>query len=167
MKDFIKKLILKLFKFGNALILEEKYNSYRNKYNLSASFRFNGDGILLYGNGVIEIGDKSYVGHNTFIQSKEGCKVVIGKGCSISHNVKFYTSTDEADQDFSITPTKTKLGNIVVGDYVWIGANAFISPGIKIGDNSIIGANSVVTKDVGSFEIVGGVPAKLIRKKRI
>ena len=50
---------------------------------------------------------------------------------------------------------------------MWIGANVFITPGVTVDDNSIIGANSVVTKDVEPFSIVGGAPAKLIRIKNI
>ena len=60
-----------------------------------------------------------------------------------------------------------KKGNITIEDFAWIGANVLINPGITIGANSIIGANSVVTKDVLPFSIVGGVPAKLIRMKNI
>lgn len=93
--------------------------------------------------------------------------VIIGKGCSISHNVRIYTQSLDADQDFSKSGLIEKTGDVIVEDYVWIGANVFINPKIKIGKNSVIGANSVVTKDVPPFSIVGGVPAKLIRMKKI
>jgi maltose O-acetyltransferase len=83
----------------------------------------------------------------------------------ISHNVRIYSSSAVADQDFSNNSIEIKYGNVLIGDYVWIGANVFIGPGVKIGNNSVIGANSVVTKDVEEFSIVGGVPAKLIRYK--
>ncbi|WP_275950878.1 CatB-related O-acetyltransferase [Cytobacillus citreus] len=54
-------------------------------------------------------------------------------------------------------------GNTVIGNDVWIGYNATIMPGVNIGDGAIIATNAVVTKDVPSFSIVGGNPAKLIR----
>ena len=54
---------------------------------------------------------------------------------------------------------------MLIGDGVWIGANAFINPGIRIGSNTVIGANSVVTKNLEANSIYGGVPAKLIRQK--
>jgi len=76
-----------------------------------------------------------------------------------------YSSSAVADQDFSKNSIEIKYGNVIISDYVWIGANVFISPGVKIGNNSVIGANSVVTKDVEKFSIMGGVPAKLIRFK--
>jgi len=59
-------------------------------------------------------------------------------------------------------PTK---GNTVVGNDVWIGYDATIMPGVKIGHGSIIATKSVVTKDVEPYSIVGGNPAKLIRKR--
>ena len=58
-------------------------------------------------------------------------------------------------------------GDIVIGNGVWIGANVFINPGIRIDNNVVIGANSVVTKDIKENSIVGGVPAKLIRIKNV
>ena len=54
---------------------------------------------------------------------------------------------------------------IIIEDDVWIGRNAIVMPGIKIGKGSIIGAGSVVTRNVESFSVVGGVPAKLIKKR--
>ena len=54
---------------------------------------------------------------------------------------------------------------IVIEDKVWIGINSTILPGVKIGYGAIVGAGSVVTKDVPPYAIVGGVPAKLIRKR--
>ena len=54
---------------------------------------------------------------------------------------------------------------IVIGNDVWIGANVIILPGVKIGDGAVLAAGAVITKDVHPYEIVGGVPAKLIRKR--
>jgi virginiamycin A acetyltransferase len=56
-------------------------------------------------------------------------------------------------------------GNLVIGNDVWIGYNATIMAGVTIGDGAIIGTNSVVTKDVEPYAIVGGNPAKLIKKR--
>jgi virginiamycin A acetyltransferase len=58
-----------------------------------------------------------------------------------------------------------EYGDTIVGNDVWIGYNSLIMPGIKIGDGAVIGANSVVTKDVPAYTIVAGNPAKIIRKR--
>lgn len=56
-------------------------------------------------------------------------------------------------------------GDIVIGNDVWIGYEAVIMPGVHIGDGAVIGTRAVVTKDVEPYTIVGGVPAKPIRKR--
>ena len=56
-------------------------------------------------------------------------------------------------------------GDTIIGSDVWIGQNVTIMPGVKIGDGDIVGANSVVTKDVKPYTIVAGNPARLIRKR--
>jgi maltose O-acetyltransferase len=161
LKRIIGFLFIKLDLIKNACI----YERYRYKYKLNSGFRFNGLNILFYGNGEIIVGDDSYIGEYSTIQAIAEYKVIIGNKCQISHNVRIYTGTDQADQDFSLSDRIAKNGNVIIEDYVWIGANVFINPGIIIGKNSIVGANSVVTKNVMPNTIVGGVPAKLIRNK--
>lgn len=141
------------------------YRILRNKYDIHPSFRFNGRFIEMYGLGRIKIEKNSYIGSFSTLQADHGCILRIGEGCMISHNVRIYTSTASPDQDLSQRPHVTKYGNVEIGNYVWIGANTFINPGVRIGDNSVVGANSVVTKDIKENTIVGGVPAKLIRTK--
>lgn len=145
---------------------EERYQYFRNHYNITSNFGFNGTDIRIYGDGEIDLGNDSYIGSYSTIQLTKGFKVVIGKKCQISHNVRMYTSSADPDQDFTVEKVKpAKNGNIIIGDGVWIGANVFINPGIKVGNNAVVGANSIITKDVADNAIVGGVPAKLIRFK--
>lgn len=142
------------------------YDYYRSKYTLAKSFRFNGIQILFYGNGQIICGENSYIGNYSTIQAADNCKVVIGDNCSISHNVRIYTSSNVTDQDLNNNLPKQKVqGDVIIGNGVWIGANVFIKEGVTIGDNSIVGANSVITKNMEPDGIYGGVPAKLIRMK--
>ena len=63
------------------------------------------------------------------------------------------------------TVKKEKGKKVIVEDDVWIGRSAIIMPGVKIGKGSIVGAGSVVTKDIEPFSVVGGVPSKLIKKR--
>lgn len=166
-KKLFLKFILKLYRIAKHEEEVRVYNSFRKKYDLDSTFRFNGEDILLYGDGEIQIGKNSYIGSYSTVLAYKACKVTIGEGCNISHNVRMYTQSYDADRDLSIKPFKEKVGNITIGNFVWIGANVFINPGVTIGDNAVVGANSVVTKDVEPFCIVGGVPCKLIRKKKL
>ncbi len=110
-----------------------------------------------------------------------GDKLIIGKFCMIASDVEFimnganhltksissypfaiFGKSWENAMDDKKYPTK---GNTEVGNDVWIGFKATILPGVKIGDGTIIGSCSVVTKDVEPYSIVGGNPAKVIRKR--
>lgn len=132
-----------------------RYSFYKNKYNIESTFKFNGENIKFYGDGQICLGDKSYIGELSSIQACEGQKVVIGKNCRISHNVRIYSSSAIANQDFSqFDNLIVKKGDVIIGDNVWIGVNVYIGPKVTIGSNSIIAANSVITKDIDSNVII-------------
>ena len=110
-------------------------------------------------------------------------KLIIGKFCSIACGAKFLFNSanhtlsslstypfpifyEEWDSDVkNITKAWDNKGDIVVGNDVWIGYEAVVLAGVTIGDGAIIGARAVVTKDVPPYTIVGGVPAKPIRKR--
>ncbi|MBM6997415.1 streptogramin A O-acetyltransferase Vat(I) [Paenibacillus sp. DXFW5] len=110
-----------------------------------------------------------------------GTKLIIGKFCSIAPEVRFMMDggthrMNGSTYPFNLfgngweafTPTLEDLpikGDTVVGNDVWIGRHATIMPGVKIGDGAIIAAESVVVKDVDPYTIVGGNPAKEIRKR--
>lgn len=79
-----------------------------------------------------------------------------------SYNCSFISanhSADDLNEHVKSTPIR-------IGENVWLGANCVVLPGVQIGNNAIIGAGSVVTKDVATNSIVGGVPAKLIKMKK-
>jgi len=109
--------------------------------------------------------------------------LVIGKFCSIACGAKFlFTSANHTLRSLStypfplfyeawdtpaseVTAAWDNRGGIVIGNDVWIGYEAVILSGVHIGDGAIIGTRAVVTKDVEPYTIVGGVPAKPIRKR--
>ena len=120
--------------------------------------------------------EKNVLYHFDFI----GDKLIIGKFCAIASDVKFIMNgANHPLNHFTTYPFAifghawentmsvegTSKGNTVVGNDVWLGYNALIMPGINIGDGAIIATNAVVTKDVEPYTIVGGNPAKLIRKR--
>jgi maltose O-acetyltransferase len=158
----LSDLLLRLRMFGWNIV----YRGYRQRYDIEPSFRFNGAGIQFYGSGRINLGADSYVGELCSLQASSGEVVQIGNCCSISHNVRVYTSTAHPDVDFTKGPPPTSSGSVLIGNGVWIGANTYIGPGVTIGDNAVVGANSVVTRSVPASEIWGGVPARRIRVKR-
>ena len=87
--------------------------------------------------------------------------VTIGDGCQIGHNVVFATL------NHGLQPEErgiTYPAPIVLGKNVWVGSNSTILQGVTIGDNAVIAAGAVVTKDVEAGTIVGGVPARFIKK---
>ena len=110
-------------------------------------------------------------------------KLIIGKFCSIACGAKFlFTSANHTQASLStypfpiffeewgldvqdITSAWDNKGDIVIGNDVWIGYEAVIMAGVHIGDGAIIAARAVVTKDVPPYTIVGGTPAKEIRKR--
>lgn len=143
------------------------YLKFRKTYAIDKKFRFNGKGIIFYGKGDIHAGSESYIGELSTLQATDGYKICIGVGCQISHNVRVYTQSAVADYDFSQSNRPQKYGDVSFGDYCWVGANVFVNPGLSIGENAVVGANSVVTKNIPPFEIWGGVPAKFIRRKRL
>ena len=111
----------------------------------------------------IEIGSNCQINEGVFIQSGH-----IGNYVLIAPNVSLLGAFHAFDNT-EIPISKQKITNenpCVIEDDVWIGRNVVIMPGVHIGKGSIVGANAVVTKDIESYSIVGGVPAKLIRKRK-
>ncbi len=165
---FLIKIISIPYYYFRLAYQKNIYNGFRKKYEIDKSFIFNGDGILMYGDGIIKIGKNSYIGRHSSIQSTRNYHVKIGKNCKIGPFFCIWTQTSNVDHDYNLENEITsKIGNIIINDAVWIGANVVVSPGVTIGENSIVGANSVVTKDVPPYAVVGGVPAKIIKYKSV
>lgn len=107
------------------------------------------------------MGAQVKIGDNTFInrRSKIFCKdmVHIGNRCAISWDVTIM------DNDIHYIDANDNSKPIYIGDDVWIGCHSLILKGVHIGDGAVIAAGSVVTKDVPSYSVVGGNPAKVIK----
>lgn len=132
----------------------------------------------IYNNCIVnksQIESYSYIGKNCLIQNTH-----IGKFCSIANDVLIGLGKHPSE-NFSTSPIFYRINNalniklvkansdfqeydhINIGNDVWIGTRAIILDGVTIGHGAIIAANSVVTKDVPPYSIVGGVPAKIIK----
>lgn len=121
------------------------------------------------------MGRYSYSGDSTHITDAViGSFCSIGSGCQIgggghpldtvSTSPAFFKGRNFLGISFSSIPY-VKSETVVIENDVWIGDGVYIKSGIHIGNGAVIGAHAVVTHDVGSYEIVAGVPAKMIRKR--
>ncbi|HYH60214.1 MAG TPA: acyltransferase [Thermoleophilaceae bacterium] len=166
----------------------------RRKYLSTYGRRLKLDGLAFIGPGVvlqigragrIELGRWSWLGHGTKIRCHEGvvsigAKTVLGQECTISayQHVSIGRESVIADRVMMIDfdhgmvevdrPIRLQgiyKRDVRVGHNVWIGYGACILRGVTVGDNAVIGANSVVTKDVPANAVVGGIPARVIRMR--
>ena len=111
--------------------------------------------------GDVIIGDHTRVGlHNTIIGPVTiGSHVNLAQGITVTAlNHNFEESSKRIDEQGVTTKP------VIIGNDIWIGANAVILPGVSIGDQSVVAAGAVVTKDVPPHSLVAGVPAKIIKK---
>lgn len=108
----------------------------------------------------ITIGEGTIVGDHAFLDGRASLK--IGNYTSLASQVLIYNSEHDIHSE-NFDPIEEP---VEIGDYVFIGPRAIILPGVKIGKGAIVAAGAVVTKDVQDFEIVGGVPAKVIGERK-
>lgn len=109
----------------------------------------------------IEVGNNFWANYNCTIL--DVAKVTIGNNCLFAPNVAIYTAGHPIHPD-----TRNSLfeygKEVTIGDNVWLGGNVVVCPGVHIGSNVVVGAGSVVTKDIPDWSIAAGNPCKVIRK---
>ncbi len=159
-----------------------------------AGWRWRTDGLLFLGprleleigrKGRVDFGRFVWIGHGTKIRCHEGvveigAKTVMGQECTISayKRVRIGEQCVIADRamfidfDHGVVEVERPIRQqgiytreVEVGSNVWIGYGACILRGVSVGDNSIVGTNSVVTKDVPANAVVAGVPARIVRMR--
>ena len=115
--------------------------------------------ILYYKN--IQIGNRSALGINA------GCYIQARNGIIIGHNLRMGPNSGliSSNHIMSDYDEHTKENPIIIGNNVWLGMNVVVMPGVCIGDNVAVGANSVITKNLPSNVIAAGNPCRIIRKK--
>jgi len=115
----------------------------------------------------LNIGDNSNMGIGSYLSNTNGDgeltignNVIMGPDVLIKTENHNYSDTRRLirEQGFCSEP-------VIIGDDVWIGTRAIILPGVEIGEGSVIAAGAVVTKDVPPYTVVGGVPARIIKKR--
>lgn len=153
-KHKFKKIEFPLIKFRNVYI--------RNKHVIEF-----GKFITLAYNCFISplslrVGDYCWLGVNNFICGK----VDIGNGVILGPNVSIPGATHDITLNQPFSKSGITISGTTIEDSVWVGSNSTIIDGIKISEGAVIAANSVVTKDVPPFAIVGGVPAEIIKYRK-
>jgi len=172
---FVKRWISQVYTFLYWWIKSYKKKLIIDSLDISRDCYFEGENQVRRGVSIgpnCSLGKRSYIsGPNTTINSAK-----IGKYCSIAMGVKlgldehnytkvsthpFLYSTKFGNFTSKKNSTQVK-GPVLIEDDVWIGCNAVVLRGVKIGKGAVIAAGCVVTKDVAPYTIVGGVPAKLL-----
>ena len=126
-------------------------------------------GVVLLCSGVpmphvkIRIGASTYINRRTFLDAAES--IVIGQDCAIGPDC--YITDHDHGQDLMLPPLAQPVISkpTRIGDRVWLGAKVTVLKGVTIGDNTTVGAGSVVTQDLPAGVIAAGVPARVIRAK--
>lgn len=109
----------------------------------------------------IEVGRNCFINYNCTIL--DNARVRIGDNCLIAPNVAIYTAGHTIHAEARSRGYEYGI-EVVIGNDVWIGGNTVICPGVTIGDNAVIGAGSVVTKDVPSNVVAAGNPCRVLRE---
>lgn len=144
----------------------EKEEGYRKKI-LKELFGATGETITIEPSFRCDYGYNIFVGEGFFANFNcvilDVCKVTIGDNCLLAPGVHIYTAAHPLD------PVERNSGiefgkPVTIGDNVWIGGGSIINPGVTIGNNVVVASGAVVTKDVPDSVVVGGNPARIIKK---
>lgn len=152
------------FYLGNHLFMN--YMPYRVRHGFLRRFcqvRIGHDSSIAMGCFVtgyhISIGNNTVINRYTYLDGR--VPLTIGNNVNISHYTLIQTLTHDPQNPDFVCLSKP----VVIEDHVWIGARAIISPGVRIGEGAVIGAGSVVTRDVQPYTIVAGNPARFIKER--
>ncbi len=121
------------------------------------------DQVMLYAKGELQIGERFYTNRYTRIVAHE--RIQIGRNVTIGQMVTIL----DHDHDYVFDGPDMKLDGyqtapVMIGNNIWIGDKCTILKGVTIGDNVVIGANTLVHKDVPSNSVIGGVPFKILKQ---
>lgn len=120
----------------------------------------NGTKIVIGENAILSIGNKTYINEHSRIQCRK--RIDIGEKCAIAWNVNILDTDEHTIVIGGIE--QLKYADVVIGNNVWIGCNAIILKGVNIEDNVVIGAGSVVTKNIRSKTLNAGNPTKVLKE---
>jgi maltose O-acetyltransferase len=163
---------INLFLYSLFLYIFNRFISYIPFYNLRRVFIKNmvstlgSEGGILMGLQLrkpknIFIGHHVIINRNVLLDGRGG-KLIIGNNVDIAQETNIWTLEHDIHDDYH----KDAGGNVIIEDYVWIASRCTILPGVTIGRGAVVATNAVVTKDVPSMAIVGGIPARVIGERK-
>jgi len=165
---FTKKIILSIFALLNhfknlfrfdaikQLPLKSRLKSYGKAVDIQLP-------VVIKNPYNVEIGNNVSIA--SFVHIWGGGSVKIGNNVLIASHVAIVSETH--DYDSTNIYSTHKIAPVLIESNTWIGSHAVILPGVTIGEGAVIGAGSIVTKNVEPFSIVAGIPAKLVKKRNL
>lgn len=112
----------------------------------------------------IQIGKGTTVESAHFAVTEPNKSIIIGEDCMFSYGIEFRTGDSHSIIDLETKKRINYAKDIIIGDHVWIGAKAIILKGVTIGNNSIVGINSIVSSNIPVNTIAAGIPAKIVKE---
>lgn len=147
-------------------LMENKYDEAAKSEVIKELFGSTGENVSVNPPFTCDHGNHIHVGENFFANYDctimDACDVKIGKNCLLGPKVSIFSVGHPTESSLR-TQGLAIAKPVTIGDNVWIGGNSVICPGVKIGNNVVVAAGAVVTKDVPDNVVVGGNPARIIK----
>ena len=155
-------MILSNISLGQGVIVDE--SSSINNVRLGDHVKI-GKRCSVFGsaNHLMQIGAYTYIGPNSFVQDYAAL-LTVGEHVSIAQNVNIMSSSGPNASVLMQRYFPPLQAPVHIGDHCWIGANAVIMPGVTLGEFCVVAANSFVSRSFEPFSVIGGNPARLLRK---
>jgi maltose O-acetyltransferase len=162
----MKRLFWGIYRFFNAVIMWIPFKFLRWIF-FKIFLGHCGRNIYFSRNVEVRYPGNVFIGNNVVINKKvlldgRGDKLIIGNNVDIAQECNIWTMDHDPHSDYHLTESKT----VVIEDFVWIASRSTILPGVRIGLGAVVASGAVVTKDVPANMIVGGVPAKILGKRK-
>lgn len=134
-----------------------------NSLSIGSGSRLRNMTIEIVGNGcTVEIGERCIIGHGCYLSAKEeNIRLIIGNDCMFSRNVNILTSDGHPvfQEHRRINPAR----DIVIGNHVWLADNATVLKGTSVGDHTVVGIHSLITRSIPENSVAVGIPAKVVK----
>lgn len=138
---------------------------YEKNITIGKHFQVNPDVKIFSSEGKLIIGNDVFLNYNCFL-SADRSRIMIGNDCLFANNVTVWCSNHGYENsNLLIREHDRRMKGVSIGNDVWLGAHSVILPGVTIKDGSVVAAGAVVTRDVPSYSVVAGVPARVIKKR--